>query len=178
MKSIEITKCGKEEEKIDSPWLTKELYVLWGKLTFVGTSGGLIFTILLSTITVLTIFSGNLPNSAVYVAAMGTGCAYMGIAGSFAFGANAGLNAIVARLKGTNDSKMLNFFLQRQMKLLGFNAIFMVVYACFCYVLFGFIYASNPMLCFWSRVFMGVICVGMILIVYMDCIRNFYLGAG
>jgi len=51
-------------------------------LTFVGFAGGLIFTILLSTITVLTIFAGNLPNAAVYVSAMGTGCAYMGVAGA------------------------------------------------------------------------------------------------
>ena len=100
----------KKEASVPLIYRSKELYSLWGILTFVGFAGGLIFTVLLSTITVLTIFAGNLPNAAVYVAAMGTGCAYMGVAGALAFGANAGLNAIVARLKGTNDNLMLRFF--------------------------------------------------------------------
>jgi len=82
MKSLEMLCDEKKEAQIPALYRSKELYTLWGMLTFVGFAGGLIFTILLSTITVLTIFAGNLPNAAVYVSAMGTGCAYMGVAGA------------------------------------------------------------------------------------------------
>ena len=82
MKSLEMLCDEKKEAHIPALYRSKELYQLWGMLTGVGFAGGLIFTILLSTITVLTIFAGNLPNAAVYVSAMGTGCAYMGVAGA------------------------------------------------------------------------------------------------
>jgi len=65
---------------------------------------------------------------------MGTGTAYMGVAASIAFGANAAMNAIAARLKGTDDLHTLKFFFNRQIKVTSILSIWMIVFASFCWV--------------------------------------------
>lgn len=109
---------------------------------------------------------------------MGIGCGYMGICGALAFGANAGFNALAARCHGIKDNLQLNFFVKKQAKLISFFSFLMIIFSGIVTFLFGFTYAHNPKLLYWSRVFMVVICFGMILIIFMDMVRNFFLGCG
>jgi Na+-driven multidrug efflux pump len=157
---------------------SSEIYKQWWLLTRDGIVGGLIFTILLSTLTVVMIFAGALKDSAVFVTAMGTGAAYIGVIISLAMGCNAGLNAIAARCKGNHDSVTMHYFLTKQVKLMNVFAIIMCIFGVSCWFIFEKLYAQDPILKHWIKIFIVVISATMIVFSYIDMLRNWFLGIG
>lgn len=70
-----------------------------------GTLGAFVFLLLVGVLASGAILCGRLPDSKIYVAAFGVGCAYLGVITSTALGLNAGFNVLVGRCYGMKDYK-------------------------------------------------------------------------
>jgi Na+-driven multidrug efflux pump len=145
--------------------------ILWN-----GTLGALVFLLLICALLVMFIFAGRLPDSQVFVSAIGIGSAYFGVGSSIAFGLNAGFNVLCSRCNGIQDWLALANFLKKQFIFInGFNVILFVYVLC-CVFWFGEVYSHCPALVYWLRVFMVLCYPSMVMIFNVDIFREMFIG--
>ena len=141
-----------------------------------GTLGALVFLLLISSLLIMCIYAGHLPSSEIFVSAMGIGSAYFGIGSSIAFGLNAGFNVLCSRCNGTKDWVALRNFFNKQVILInGFNVILFIYVVC-CVFWFDVVYATNPALLYWTRIFMVLCYPTMCVIFNIDIFREMFIG--
>lgn len=162
-------------DDLNSPFKTN-YFEIWFQIVRDGVLAGIVFVMLFSGLTIVSIFAGKLNHSSLYVAAMGIGCAYFGVGSSLAFGLNAGFNVISARCNGVKDNVILKSFLRKQFITINFFSTILGFYCVFCWFWFGHIYKLHPQLCYYSRMFMVLAYPTMICVYNIDVLREMFLG--
>ena len=161
--------------KIQIAWRSKPVWVFVDIVNY-GFIGALIYLQLIVSLFIMFIMAGRQPSSEVFVSAMGIGSAYYGLGSAQAFGMNAGFNVQAARCQSIKAYTHQYSFMRKQFYIVNVFNIAQFVYVFSCCFWLDAVYAHNPSLLYWTRVFMISSYPSMVILFNIDIFREMFVG--